>query len=124
MERGGYDHLDAAELTEHLRQLQSAYDLIVSIDTLCYFGSLEEVAAGAARALRPGGMLAFSVERLDSDVEPFQLLAHGRYAHSRSYLQRVLESEGFGIHEITEGVLRQEVGSPVHGWIVTATRPR
>lgn len=123
-ERGGYDRLDAAELTEHLRRLDRAYDLIVSIDTLCYFGSLSEVAVGCVKALRPGGVFAFSVERLDSEAEPFRLLAHGRYAHRKSYLQGVLESAGMRIREISEGVLRQEVGNPVHGWIVVAELPR
>ena len=120
-ERGGYDHLEAAELTAHLQRLDRAYDLIVSIDTLCYFGNLNEVAAGCAKALRPGGVFAFSVERIDSEEEPFRLLAHGRYAHGRSYLQSVLEGAGLQLREISEGVLRQEVGSPVHGWIVVAT---
>lgn len=123
-ERGGYDRLEAAELTAHLRQLRSAYDLIVSIDTLCYFGNLEEVARGFAQALRPGGSIAFSVERIESDEEPFGLLAHGRYAHGRPYLESVLESAGFRIQEIEHGVLRQEVGNPVDGWIVTATLPK
>jgi predicted TPR repeat methyltransferase len=122
-ERGGYDHLETAELTAYLDGKRDAFDLIVSIDTLCYFGDLAEVARGSAQALRPGGRLVFSVERHDLPEQPFHLHAHGRYAHARSYLESVLAEAGFRVEEIAEGVLRQEVGSPVRGWIVTALLP-
>ena len=64
------------------------YDLIISADTLCYFGELTEVAAAACGALRPGGYLAFTVEALDeAQASVGHLLAgHGRYAHARGYL--------------------------------------
>ena len=34
--------------------------MIVSADTLVYFGALDEVVAAAAGALRPGGLLIFT----------------------------------------------------------------
>jgi len=42
-------------LTEYLRGHTAAFDVIISADTLVYFGRLEEVVAAAANALRPGG---------------------------------------------------------------------
>ena len=45
-------------------RLPGAFDVIVSADTLVYFGALEEVVAAAAKALRPGGVLVFTVEEL------------------------------------------------------------
>ncbi|MGH9410046.1 MAG: tetratricopeptide repeat protein, partial [Vicinamibacterales bacterium] len=58
-----YDELLQQELTASLAVRERSLDLIVSADTLVYFGALEEVVAGASRALRPGGLFIFTVER-------------------------------------------------------------
>ena len=52
-EKNIYDELLQTELTEYLRGQTEAFDVIVSADTLVYFGGLEEVVAAAAGALRP-----------------------------------------------------------------------
>ena len=52
-----YDELVQSELTEYLREPADAFDVIVSADTLVYFGALEDVVAAAAGALRSGGLL-------------------------------------------------------------------
>ena len=64
-----YDELTQAELTAYLRDHPDGFDVIVTADTLVYFGALEEVAAAAAAALRPGGVLVFTVEEaLEPDL--------------------------------------------------------
>ena len=45
-EKQVYDELEKAELTEYLRAHPSAFDVIVSADTLVYFGDLAPVACG------------------------------------------------------------------------------
>jgi predicted TPR repeat methyltransferase len=50
-----YDDLETAELTAYMHAHAGAFDLIVSADTLVYFGDLGPAAAAAATALRPGG---------------------------------------------------------------------
>ena len=62
--RNVYDELFKGELTAYLRDSAGAFDVIVSADTLVYFGPLEDVVAAAADALRPGGRLIFTVEEL------------------------------------------------------------
>ena len=52
-----YDALVKAELTEYLRTTERAFDLIVSADTLVYFGDLEGVLVAATEALRPTWLL-------------------------------------------------------------------
>ena len=119
--RGGYDALERAELVEWLNAHPDSADLVVSADTLCYFGVLDLALAAAQRALRPLGWLVFTVESLDeSSTDAFRLLHHGRYAHRRDAVERWLRETGW--HEIDSRavVLRRELGQPVHGWLVSA----
>ncbi|HVQ78219.1 MAG TPA: tetratricopeptide repeat protein [Candidatus Binatia bacterium] len=117
-----YDELIEEELTAHLRARPSAYDLIVSADTLCYFGALDEVLPAAAAALRPGGRLIFTVERAAGDAGPggYRLAAHGRYSHAEGYVREALARAGFAAVAIDEAILRTERGAPVAGLVATA----
>jgi len=121
---GCYDVLNEAELTEFIGCRQDAYDVIVSADTLCYFGDLREVMAAAAAALRPGGFFIFTVERDeegdDGMPDGFRINPLGRYSHQESYVNRTVVEAGMEIKSVVHGVLRQEMGAPVNGLIVTA----
>ena len=120
--RGLYDELVEAELTAFLRAHERAYELVVSADTLIYFGALEAVATAAARALRPGGHLVFTVEQLEEADAPdgYRLNPHGRYSHTQPYVRRVVVEAGLVLLDITGVELRLEVGAWVKGWLVTA----
>ncbi len=121
-EKNIYDELLQTELTEYLRGRPDAFDVIVSADTLVYFGSLEGVAAAAAGALRPGGLFIFTLEHGVGESAPdYHLLTHGRYAHARPYVERVLASCGFAV-EIGQAELRLESGVPVAGLVVRARK--
>lgn len=117
-----YDLLVQAELTAFLGSKPDAYDVIVSADTLCYFGELGEVLAAAARALTGPAVFIFSVEALLDQDAPHRLNFHGRYSHAKRYLEQALQSAGFQIEAIAQHVLRVEMNEPVQGYIVTATR--
>jgi predicted TPR repeat methyltransferase len=122
-ERGVYDELVKGELTAYLRSCREAYDIIVSADTLVYFGALEEVVAAAARALRPDGYLVFTVEEFvgAGDGADYCLRPHGRYNHSRAYVERLLT--GAGLKPVIAGAeLRLEAGAPVDGLVVRAEK--
>ena len=120
--RNVYDDLFKVELTAYLRDFSQAYDVIVSADTLVYFGPLEDVVAAAARALRPGGRLIFTVEDLTGESEAgYALSPHGRYAHARAYVERVLAGAQLG-SEIATAQLRFEAGAPVPGLVIRATK--
>ncbi len=119
--RGVYDRLERSELTAWLQGSAPTFDLVVSADTLCYFGPLQPPLAAARCATRIGGWLVFTVESLDeSSTDAFRLLHHGRYAHRRDAVERWLRETGW--HEIDSRavVLRRELGQPVHGWLVSA----
>jgi len=123
--RGVYDELAKAELTADIAAADAArYDLIVSADTLCYFGDLAAVAQASARALAPGGWLLFTVESLpEAAAEGFHLNPHGRYSHRAGYLRAVLADAGLLPLGLQAAHLRVEGGKPVDGYVVAAQRP-
>jgi predicted TPR repeat methyltransferase len=119
-----YDDLCQAELTGYLEAHPASFDAVVSADTLVYFGPLDDVAAAAAAALRPGGLLIFTVEASTADGKPpgYELRYHGRYVHTRGYLEDALRRAGFRT-DIVQAELRMEAGLPVAGFVVRATAP-
>jgi predicted TPR repeat methyltransferase len=97
--------------------------VVLSADTLCYFGDLQAFMHATTRALRPQGWLVFTVEALADEVDqPFRLQPHGRYAHARAHVRATLDTAGLAVVDIDAVVLRQEGGKPVHGWLVAARR--
>jgi predicted TPR repeat methyltransferase len=128
-EKNVYDELVQRELTEYLRDRREAFDLIVSADTLVYFGALEDVIVAAAGALRPHGLLIFTLEdaaREDAAREDaslaYRLELHGRYSHARGYVERLLAGAGL-VCQIAHADLRMESGTPVAGLVIRARKP-
>jgi predicted TPR repeat methyltransferase len=122
-EKNVYDALIKADLTEYMRDNSEAFDLIVSADTLVYFGDLKNVLAAAARALRPNGLFVFTLERAvggEADVD-YRLELHGRYSHARAYVEQLLAFSGLR-PEIAHAELRMEAGAPVAGLVIRATK--
>lgn len=121
-ERLVYDHLVVEELTTYLERHPGRFNLVVSADTLVYFGDLFAVSRAAATALLPSGALVFTVERSEPAEAPpgFRLHPHGRYSHTADYLRKALSTAGFSTVVTTEVVLRKEAGRWVSGWLVTA----
>ena len=119
-ERNVYDELLKSELTAYLAGCDQAFDVIVSADTLVYFGPLDAVAVAVEQALRPGGRLVFTVEELDG--AGYSLAASGRYRHAREYVSAVLADAGLR-PEIVRAELRLEGGEPVAGLVVLGTKP-
>jgi len=117
-----YDELIESELASWLAARSNEFDLIVSADTLCYFGALDEALKGAAQAIRPGGRLVFTVERAGDGVPDYHLDSTGRYSHAEQYVRDALAAAGFGGVEIEHVVLRQERGQEVHGLLASAAR--
>jgi predicted TPR repeat methyltransferase len=118
---GSYDEIVQRELTQYLTERPEAFDLVVSVDTLCYFGDLREVLGATRKSLRGGGVLFFTVEKAAASNEGFLLNPHGRYSHPKDYVVNMLEQAGFAEVSVEEVVLRQERSEPVAGLLVTAS---
>lgn len=118
-----YDELVAEELSTFMRRRPGSADLIVSADTLVYFGALEEPLAAAYACLRDGGLLAFTVERLEPEKdaqERYRIEPHGRYSHQESYVRAALAGAGFSAVSIRGDTLRREGSRQVAGLVVQA----
>ncbi len=120
-EKHVYDELLQTELTGYLCDHSEAFDIIVSADTLVYFGALDDVVGAAAAALRSNGLLIFTLEHAQGESADFRLELHGRYTHARAYVERVLIGAGL-TPEIAHAELRMESGVPVAGLVIRARK--
>ncbi len=115
-DRAIYDALHVAEITAFLAEPEGApYDLIVSCDTVIYFGDLRQLILPSAPLLTNDGLLAFSTEK--GDTYPFRLTDSGRYAHHADHVTEVAAEAGLTLVSLTEETLRFEYGEPVIGLI-------
>lgn len=121
--RGQYDELVEAELVSWLTHQPGSFDLIISADTLCYFGKLDAALSAACDALRPGGQLVFTVEHSAEANDGYRLGSSGRYAHTTSYVTHQLATAALTIESIDCVNLRREFGKEVEGLLVHARRP-
>ena len=113
---GLYDQLDVAEITEWLSRANARdADLIAACDTFMYFGDLRQVLLPAARRLRAGGRLVFTVER--DAGSSFRLTDSGRYAHSEAHIRLAASDAGLRIVTLNERLLRYEYGNAVMGLV-------
>src|SRR5262249_3522889 len=110
-----------AELTDFLSRSPEAWDLVISADTLTYFGDLSTVVAAAAGALRPGGRFVFTVEMADPESAPqgFRIHSHGRYSNTAEHVRRAIEAAGLKAGPMREVFLRMEGRERVMGWLAT-----
>ena len=120
--RGGYDELREAELVSFLQSRPAAFDVVVSADTLCYFGVLTDFARAARASLDGPGWLVFTVEAHDDlpGAADYRLQGHGRYSHRAGYVTQTLLAAGFGPPVLRSVVLRKEAMKPVQGWLISA----
>lgn len=117
---GAYDALDEADLIDWLGARAGRFDLLVAADVLNYFGDLAPVFAVAVPALRPGGLLAFSVEA--HDVPGWSLGPKRRFRHGGDYAAATAAAAGLAILQADRVVLRCDAGVGVDGLMIVASR--
>lgn len=118
---GLYDELLQSDLAEHLATTAARHDLLVAADVFIYVGALDAVFAGAARALRPGGVFAFSVEEAAGGAE-LELRPSLRYAHGETGLRRLAAAHGFAVSRSARQAIRHEQGQPIAGLFMWLSR--
>lgn len=118
-QRGDYDALVESDILDFLRTEPNSFDLIFAADVLVYFGDLSELIAAAARALKPGGRFAFSIETVEAG--DYALLRSGRFAQSPAYIERLSEPH-FRLAASQATMIRIEANRPAQGALIVLER--
>jgi predicted TPR repeat methyltransferase len=121
--RGLYDRLGVGDLVATLNDNPAAFDLLTAADVFLYLGDLNPAFEAAKVALRPGGLLAFTVEAGGGDRYHLHQKTM-RYTHSEPYLKRLIAIHGLVEESFTEQTLRVEAEQPVRGFLVVVRVPR
>jgi predicted TPR repeat methyltransferase len=111
--RGVYDELVEGDLLAFLLERTGRYDLLLAADVLPYLGDPAPLLAAASSALRPGGLLALSVEECEGRI--FVLTRSGRFAHDSAGLGSLAATFRFKVVAARSATLRHEAGIPVRG---------
>lgn len=120
-EKGVYDALAVAELTERLAACPPAsLDLILAADVMVYIGDPVHVLTNAAAALAPGGLFVFTVQAHPGPG--FAIGADARFAHSAAFLRERATQAGLAVAAIDEAWSRCDAGRPVAGHLVALQR--
>ncbi len=114
-ERNIYDSLITGSIEDALEGQEQSFDLIVAGDVFIYVGDLSSAFEGCARALCPGGLMAFSTEHAGGDA--YRLCPTGRYAHSRAYVDNTASASGLSVVYRRDIVVREDP-EPIRGQIV------
>lgn len=120
--KGIYDSLQKAELVAALNTRRADADLVTAADVFIYCGALPPVLAALVPALKPGGLVAFSLEAHDGP-EPLFLRPSLRYAHGIEATRDALVVAGLEVLRFETAVLRFDRGAPITGMLVVARRP-
>ena len=114
-----YDLLVEEDLVRFLGRHQEAFDLCIAADVFVYMGDLRPAFSTTARALRPGGYLAFTIES-STDQPDWVLRRTGRYAHSHGYIEELAQACGLVIKAFDKATLRTQSDQPVIGevWLL------
>ena len=126
-----YETLEHADLEAVLGRTDAVWPLILAADVFCYFGALDDVLIQAHARLRPGGLLAFSVEEMAGEpddpaehVRGWRLGRQGRYAHRFDYVVECANRAGFNISIARREALRTEAEAAVPGILFMLERVR
>jgi predicted TPR repeat methyltransferase len=121
--KGIYDRLEKAELVQFLQGYPGETDLVTAADVFIYCGALPPVLAAVTPAMRPGGLLAFSLEEHDGE-EPVFLRPSLRYAHGAAATRQALVDAGLEVLRFEQATLRQDRGAPIAGMLIVACKPQ
>ncbi|NPU65206.1 methyltransferase domain-containing protein [Bradyrhizobium sp. 83012] len=116
---GLYAELEVDDMTAGLqRRPDASADLVLAADAMVYVGDLAPVLREIERVLRPGGLLAFTVETHDGAGV---IMGKGlRYAHSAEYLRGIIAGACLQPMHLDPASPRTEDQVPVRGLAVVA----
>ena len=116
--KGLYRTLVAGDITDMPDSLGTDYGLIVAADVMNYLGDLAPALQAAHARLKPGGLLAFSIEH--GEAFPYDLGPGQRFRHHTRAITEWIAECGFEVVSDALGTLRQEKGTAVEGRMIVA----
>lgn len=114
-----YDELLVADILTAITQHQDL-DLIIAADTFVYIGDLEQIFAQSKAALKPNGILAFTIEK--TYKYPYQIQKSMRFAHSKQYIEELAQKYYFNIKNCQNLILRKDKNSQIEGYLYILIR--
>lgn len=100
------------------KQLHQLPMLIVAADVFVYVGDLEQIIESFRELKMENDVFAFTTEALpedDANTKGYKLQASGRYAHKKSYIDKLLNDKNFSLITYEAVTLRKELGTSVYG---------
>jgi predicted TPR repeat methyltransferase len=110
-----YDDLILDNIVEFLEKNKIQYDLLLASDVFNYIGDLDKLLKLCHSTLKNKAYLIFSVELLDDNNKNWVLESHGRYLHSKHYIQKIALEHGFSLIAIENAALREQNYISVNG---------
>ncbi len=113
-EKNIYNQLKIIDVKEALTEFHHL-DLILAADVFTYIGKLDIIMKSVTHALNMKGIIAFSVEK--TDTNPFILQKTARYAHNVAYIDKLAKQNNLSIIHQEQITLRQQFNLPVIGYL-------
>jgi predicted TPR repeat methyltransferase len=120
--RGCYHRLVPGEVVATLTtEPPESADCVTAADVMIYVGDFSGVLAATARALRPNGRFAFTVQSHPGDG--LILGTDARYAHGDALVREAIAAAGLDLQVFEPAAVRRENGIDVPGRVVVAGKP-
>ena len=110
-----YDKLTHVDILEHLKSTELNFDYYFAADVFIYVGDLSELFYLIKKHNKSSGKLLFSTE--NSEKDGFFLEKYGRYAHSKSYIQKLCDEYDYQLTCFSKVNLRKEGNEFISGGI-------
>ena len=110
-----YNYLILDDIVNFLSENNIVFDLILAADTFNYLGDLSKLLKLCKLALKDKAYLIFSIELLEDNSKNWVLEPHGRYLHSKEYIEKLALKHGFSIIAIENAALREQNHISVNG---------
>jgi predicted TPR repeat methyltransferase len=120
-EKNIYDDLIVFDILQEWTFPQP-FDLIYSSDVFVYFGNLDPIIRSASSHLVHGGIIAFSVEKLEDDSTGYQLFPSGRYRPFTPVYKELPETSWTGTHRGGRRRYPKAVRGEVSGILIVAEK--
>jgi predicted TPR repeat methyltransferase/cytochrome c-type biogenesis protein CcmH/NrfG len=107
-EKACYGTLIEKDILNGMTELAEDFDLILCVDTLVYFGNLNEFFEKIILCLQSNGLLAFSIELANETISSYTLQTNGRYQHAEIYVKELAKQNQLKLLKYATVVGRQQ----------------